>query len=87
MHGSCWWCGPGAFFDGGLAMMVGMLFWAAVLIAAVVLIARAIQTRAGPPPREPPNEAPLDVLKRRLAAGELDVEEYEKRKKLIEQPA
>lgn len=65
--------GPGFF---GVGMMI--LFWA-IIIGAAVLLARWFVERD----RTRGNSA-LDILKERLARGEIDPEEYEARKKALE---
>lgn len=69
-------------------MSIGMVvFWGFVVYAILTL------ARGGPPfgpgPAEPPappaaSEPPRELLKRRLAAGEIDVEEYERLRAVIE---
>jgi putative membrane protein len=56
-----------------------------VLTAAVVLVLLALAKRLGgeaTPPAARPD--PLDILKERLAKGEIDVDEYERRKQALE---
>lgn len=65
--------GPGFF---GVGMMI--LFWA-ILIGAAVLVARWLMERD----RKPTSSA-LDILKERLARGEIEPAEYETRKKALE---
>jgi len=70
------------FYNGGY--MIGMhwfwwLFWVAV-VAVIVFTARGAPVRRDKPPRETPH----DVLRRRLAAGEITTEEYEQRKALLD---
>lgn len=72
------------FYDGGY-MMGGMhglwwVLWIAVLIGLVAFYVW------GPPGarRRDARDTPLDMLKRRLASGELSPEEYEKRKALLD---
>lgn len=70
------------FYDGGY--MIGMhwfwwLFWVAV-VAAIAFSVVGSASRRGRPPRESPHE----VLKRRLAAGEITAQEYEQRKALLD---
>ncbi|ABE43128.1 SHOCT domain-containing protein [Polaromonas sp. JS666] len=69
--------------------MMGMhalwwFFWIAAVIA--VVIALVFRDRGSPPGyREPPRETPHEVLRRRLANGEISAEEYEKRKVILDQ--
>lgn len=70
------------FHDGGY--MIGMhwfwwLFWAAVF-AAIFLAPWGYPARHRAPLRESPHE----VLRRRLAAGEITTQEYEQRKALLD---
>ncbi len=62
-----------------VVMMLGMvLFWGLVVIGVVLLLREAI----GRGHRGPDVDA-LAILNRRLAEGEISVEEYEQRKKII----
>lgn len=81
-------------FDGGfgifavVAMLVGLIFWGLVIVALVLgvrwLIRQNSQDRyAGPPPAGSTGEDPLDVLRHRYARGEIDEEEYERRRKTL----
>lgn len=67
--------------------MVGMhTFWWAfwvVMVIAVVLWARA----DSPGRRDRPRETPHEVLRRRLANGEVSPEEYENRKAILDRDA
>lgn len=69
--------------------MMGMhalwwFFWIAVVIA--VVIALVFRDRGDSPGyRESPRETPHEVLRRRLANGEISAEEYEKRKVILDQ--
>jgi uncharacterized membrane protein len=65
--------------------LVMAAFWGAV-IAFLVWLLRGGAAASRPestPPREP---TPREILDRRLAEGALDVEEYERRRRLLEQP-
>ncbi|MDG4647284.1 SHOCT domain-containing protein [Roseibacterium sp. SDUM158017] len=60
----------------GLGMVV---FWVLLIVVIVLLV------RAFPGPRaEPPRRDALDTLRERYAAGEIDDEEFERRKKTLE---
>jgi putative membrane protein len=55
---------------------------------AVVVVATLLRWLGGqshsPPPYAPPMKSPLDILKERFARGEIDKEEYEERRRLLE---
>ncbi|HET9720350.1 MAG TPA: SHOCT domain-containing protein [Solirubrobacteraceae bacterium] len=60
---------------------IGMIaFWGLVVYAVVALVGGRVRTGEAGPPVEPPSESALEILDRRLAAGELSVEEYEERR-------
>lgn len=70
------------FHDG--AYMIGMhwfwwLFWIA-LVALIFFSPWGTPIRRGKPQRETPHE----VLRRRLASGEITAQEYEQRKALLD---
>jgi putative membrane protein len=75
-----WW-------EGSSAPGYGMIFGAAMMIVIVVMtiliIAWVLRAVGFGWHSNPPTETPLDVLKRRLACGEIDSTEYEQRKKLL----
>ena len=74
------------FYDGGYFMggMHGLwwIFW--VLLIGVLVF--YLSGRRGDP-RRPARETPHEILQRRLAAGEIAPEEYEKRKALLDRDA
>ena len=81
-------------FDGGfgifaiVATLVGLAFWGLVIVALILgvrwLIRQNSQDRyAGPPPAGPAAEDPLEVLRHRYARGEIDEEEFERRRKTL----
>lgn len=62
-----------------IVMMLGMvLFWGLVVLGIVWLLRETIGRRHGGPGGDP-----LAILDRRLAEGQLSVEEYEQRKKTL----
>lgn len=71
------WGGPGYHF---VAMIMMLIFWLLVILGIVFLIAHFSRKSS----RVGINEGPADILKRRYAKGELDSEEYARRKKDIE---
>lgn len=71
------------FYDGALGMggmhAVGWIFWLAVVgVLLYLAFGRAGRQR---------RETPLEVLQRRLAAGEITTEDYERRKALLDRDA
>jgi putative membrane protein len=73
-----------------VAMVVGLVFWGLVIAALILgvrwLIRQNSQDRyAGPPAGTagPAAEDPLEVLRHRYAKGEIDEEEYERRRKTL----
>jgi putative membrane protein len=85
-----WWDGH---MSGGwwIVMMIGMiLFWAFVVVAVVWLIRSGPElfgSRTGE--REQTRPDALEILERRLAQGEISVEEYRERRSVLDerQPA
>ncbi len=74
MQGQWWMWGLGMGL-GGLAMLI---FWG-VLLIGLALVARAVGMGRGR------HSSPLDVLKRRYAAGDITREQYEQMRKDLEQ--
>jgi putative membrane protein len=69
----------GGRWGGGLHLLGG-LFWLAVLAGVVLLVVSLVRQQA---PSRPAGgeETPMEILKRRLAKGEISREEYESLKK------
>ncbi len=63
---------------GGMHLLGG-LFWLLILAGIVLLITSAMRHQGAAPGA--PQEAPLDILKRRLAKGEITREQYDELKK------
>ena len=80
-----WWDGGmgWGFVLVGLIMMV--LFWGAVIVG-IVLVIRALTQQPGARPQgerpapEPPRPRALDLLEERYARGEIDREEFTRRR-------
>lgn len=79
--GCPWWWGPGYFFGGPWGWMIGLLFWALVAYAIFRLIPNLTNRSSGVSRKE---ETALEILKRRYAKGEIDAEEFARRKKDLE---
>ena len=64
---------------GGIMMGVGLLFWLAVLAAAIALVIWAVRTSGG---RSAPSREPdaLEIARRRYARGEITREQFEQLK-------
>lgn len=73
---------PGLFYDGGYMMGMHGLGWLVllVLLAGVFLFGRGRYADREDDRRETPHE----VLRRRLASGEITVAEYEERKAVLD---
>jgi putative membrane protein len=62
-------------------MAAMMLLTVLALAALVVFLVRA--TASGSPPAAPPRVSPDEILAERLARGEIDEEEYQRRIRLL----
>lgn len=81
-NSSCpWWWGPGYFFGGPFGIIVSLVFWGLVAYAIFRLILNLTNRSAAVKTKE---ITALDILKRRYAKGEIDTEEFTKRKKDLE---
>jgi len=76
--GCPWWWGPGYFFGGPFGMIIGFIFFALVIYAIFRLISNLTNRSAVISGKE---ETPLEILKRRYAAGEIDEDEFNRKKK------
>jgi len=74
MYGDGMWMG----FGGGFMW----LFWILIIIAIVMLVKAG--TSGSNQSSNPPNETPMEILKKRYARGEIDDVEYQRRKKELE---
>ena len=70
------------FYGYGWAWLFGLLMMLIFFGGLTVLAIWAVRTFSGPRPGAA--ESPLDVLKRRLAAGEISAEEYEKTRRALQ---
>ncbi|MCL6097045.1 MAG: SHOCT domain-containing protein [Bacteroidetes bacterium] len=76
--GCSWWWGPGYFFGGPFGMIVGLIFWALVIYAIFRLISNLTNRSAVTSRKE---NTPLEILKRRYAAGDIDEDEFDRKKR------
>jgi putative membrane protein len=75
----------------GLLGIVGLFLWIAFIVLVFTLLVLAVrwllradrESRYGPPPPPPPGPDPLAILRERYARGEIDDEEYERRRRLL----
>jgi putative membrane protein len=78
-----WW-GPGWGYGhmmfGGLMMIV---FWGGVILL-IILAVRWLGGESAPRVQGPARSTALDILKERYARGEIDRQEYEERRKVLE---
>jgi putative membrane protein len=87
-RGEGYW-GPHMMWGGWLQMFFGflmMLLFLGIIIALVVVGVRWLGSSEHSPFRHAPGpgaRSPLDILKERLARGEIDVAEYEERRRAL----
>ena len=81
--------GPGMMWDGGVFHMffgfLMMILFLAIVVGVVVLLVRWLGGSEHPllGPGGQPSRTALDILKERLARGEIDVAEFEERKRAL----
>ena len=86
--GERYW-GPDMMWGGWFQMFFGflmMLLFLGILVGLVVLVVRWLAGSEHSPFRQAPGaggRSPLDILKERLARGEIDVAEYEERRRAL----
>ena len=80
-HGPHMWGGASWMFLGPL-MMIAFI---AAIVAFIVLIFRWLGGSHGAAPPSPPGRSPLDILKERFARGEIDKEEFEERRRVLDE--
>ncbi|TCK18027.1 putative membrane protein [Thiogranum longum] len=75
MHGS----------DGGWGFGMGLGMWVfwIVLIIIIVAVVKVISQGSGLPPQD---KSPMEILKARYARGEIDEEEFNRRREELEKP-
>ena len=82
--------GPHMWGGGGwMGWFVGPVMMIATIAIAVAVVVLAIRWLGGPGhgsmhQTTPPAKTPLEILKERFARGEIDKEEYEERKRVLE---
>ena len=70
-------------WDGGwgVAMMIGMILFWAVVIVAIVWLVREFGTRTAHPR---PDDDPLRILDRKLAEGSVSPDDYRERRAILD---
>jgi putative membrane protein len=87
-RGDGYW-GPHMMWGGWFHMFFGflmMLLFLGILVGLVVLVVRWLGSSEHSPFRQAPRQGErgaLDILKERLARGEIDVAEYEERRRAL----
>ena len=75
--------GPGFGFIGLWSLFMALFFFGG--IALLILWAlRTVPWRYGGPPVAGHQDPAMDILRRRFAAGEIDAEEFERRRSLLQ---
>lgn len=81
-HGHMWDGGWHGWFFGPLMII---LFVALVVIGILLLVRWFSESREDGPTARADSQTPLDILKERFARGEIDKEEYEERRRVLEE--
>jgi len=82
-----WFPGGGFWVAELFAIALGVVFWGGLIVLIILGIRwllrqdRAASNAHGRSMGGPQSEDPLEILRRRYAAGEIDDEEYERRRK------
>ncbi len=71
------WGGYGGFGMGIVGVLFMLLFWGLIIVGLVLLV-RWLWDQGRPGTGTGTAEAPLDILKRRYARGEIGKEEYDR---------
>ncbi|MDT8403194.1 SHOCT domain-containing protein [Sulfuriflexus sp.] len=70
----------GGMFFGGSFMWI---FWI-LLIVILVVVVKAMSNTGGSGSKPTQDESPMEILKKRYARGEIDEEEFDRRRKELE---
>lgn len=84
-----WYGTDGWGWSWGLGMIHGLLWWVFVILGIVLLLrllARGSGGSSAPPAApHPPAETALEILKKRYARGEIGKEEFEEKKRDLQE--
>ncbi|GMQ88691.1 MAG: hypothetical protein BMS9Abin09_0123 [Gammaproteobacteria bacterium] len=72
--------GNGDMVFGGVFMWI---FWILLIIVIIAIVKAA--TGRGSSPGRPADESPMEILRKRYARGEIDEQEFERRRRELEQ--
>jgi len=79
MNANCW-IGHGYLWGGPWGMIMGIFFWSALIFGVFYIVYRLFNSRQS---HTFHRETPLDILKKKYAKGEINSDEFEKRKNII----
>ncbi len=76
--------GPWSWGFGIIPMILMVIFWVAVIAGIVVLIRWVWGQTGRPAPPSSGGDTALDILKKRYARGEIEKEEFDRRRRDLE---
>ncbi|MCL4545009.1 MAG: SHOCT domain-containing protein [Chloroflexi bacterium] len=76
--------GYGMMGWGWLVMVIGFLAMVAVIVAVVLVVVWLVRALTGSPSTGMERETPMEILRRRLAAGEISHDEHERMRQTLE---
>jgi putative membrane protein len=82
-----WWYGGNAgawYWWGWLGLALMIIFWMLVIWGIVMVVRYLSSTRTAETSRREGPMSPEDILRERLARGEIDADEYQTRLKLLQ---
>ncbi len=86
-QGGYWGMGPGMMGGWGMGWFGGifmMLFWALIIVALVFFIRWLVRSSDNRSETRLSQSRALEILKERYARGEIDTEEFEQKRRLLE---
>ena len=79
-----WW--PGNHPNAWIGMIIGMVIFIAPLVILIIILLRPKHTNQYRDNPRDNQDHPLRILDERFAKGEIDEEEYRKRKDILKKP-